>query len=309
MRTLCLDYIGRWLTSKEESRIVICAATQYNRRMKQMLPFTKMHGLGNDFVVVDARVMQIDDWPELARALCDRHLGIGADQLLLVCDSTRADVLMRLFNTDGLEAEMCGNGIRCIGKYAYERGIVRKPELCIETLGGMKRLKLIIEDSQVTGAEVAMGVPEIIFENEIIDVGADSCPPLQLMGISMGNPHAVAFSNSPLAEFPLEQVGPLVERHPRFPNRTNFEIVNVMPDGSSLAVRVWERSAGITLACGTGACAATVAAHLKGLVGDEVEAHLPGGTLAIRWDGESEVFMTGPATKVFEGAYVVNNER
>jgi diaminopimelate epimerase len=272
------------------------------------LPFTKMHDLGNDFVVMDARAAvapPIHDWPALARAMCERHCGVGADQLLLVCDSTRADVMMRLFNTDGFEAEMCGNGVRCIGKYVYERGIVRKPNFSLETLGGIKQLQLHIANEVVMGATVAMGVPRIIFERESIEVGTNGHhAQLTLMGVDMGNPHAVAFIDMPVNEFPLEQLGTLVEHHPLFPNRTNFEIVNV-ESPTSLRVRVWERSAGITLACGTGACAVTAAARLCGFVGDETQIHLPGGTLTIAWDGEGDSMMMGPATTVFEGVWVV----
>lgn len=286
------------------------------------LPFTKMHGLGNDFVVIDARAAvapPIGDWAALARAMCDRHCGVGADQLLLVCDSRRADVTMRLFNTDGFEAEMCGNGVRCIGKYVYERGIIHKPHFSLETLGGIKRLQLHIENAVVTGATVAMGAPRLIFERETIEIGVNGHHArLTVMGVDMGNPHAVTFIDTPVNEFPLEQLGALVEHHALFPNRTNFEIVNVVSnDGSSpsmsqdthgrrsLHVRVWERSAGITLACGTGACAVTAAARWQGFIGDEAQVRLPGGTLMITWDGEGDIMMTGPAATVFEGEWPI----
>ncbi|MBI1800519.1 MAG: diaminopimelate epimerase, partial [Chloroflexi bacterium] len=271
--------------------------------MKQPLPFVKMHGLGNDFVVVDARsgATPAHNWPTLAQAMCDRHYGVGADQLLLVCDSRRADVTMRLFNTDGFEAEMCGNGIRCVGKYVYERGIVRKPQLAVETLGGVKRLNLLIEHGIVSGAAVAMGVPQAVWLDEPVIIDG---VPLRLMSVNVGNPHAVAVIETPVENFPLERIGPQVERHPLFPNRTNFEVINVLQrDPPALQARVWERSAGLTLACGTGACAVTVAARLQGLVGNETDVHLPGGTLRIAWDGEDEVWMTGPATTVFEGVW------
>ncbi len=272
--------------------------------MLQSIRFTKMHGLGNDFVVVDARTLVVEDWQSLARAMCDRHLGIGADQLLLVCESSRADVKMRLFNVDGFEAEMCGNGIRCVGKFVYENHIVRRSDLCIETLGGIKHLQLHSDGETVTGASVAMGVPRILFADEYVNFVATHASPLCVTGVDMGNPHAVAFMDESVDAFPLAQVGPLVENHSRFPNRTNIEIVNVL-SSCALRVRVWERSVGITLACGTGACAATAAARLKGCVGDDVAVHLPGGMLHIQWDGVGEMVMTGPATRVFDGDYLV----
>lgn len=260
-----------------------------------------MHGLGNDFIVVDARAPRDLDWSALARAMCERHFGVGADQLLLVAPSPRADITMRLFNVDGFEAEMCGNGVRCIGKYVYDRGIVRKPALSVDTLGGIKRLRLQIEDGVVTGASVSMGVPRIEFAGRAVTVGAPARE-LSLASINMGNPHAVAFVDTPLADFPMESIGPQVERHTLFPNRTNFEAVNVL-SRSELRVRVWERSVGVTLACGTGACASMVAARLRGAVGDDVAVHLPGGTLSIAWDGAGEVMMAGPAATVFEGEW------
>jgi len=271
--------------------------------MTRMIPFTKMHGLGNDFVVIDAREPSELDWSALARAMCDRHFGVGADQLLLVAPSANADITMRLFNVDGFEAEMCGNGVRCIGKYVYERDIVRKPELSVETLGGIKRLRLQIADGVVTGASVSMGVPRIEFDGQPVQVGRPARS-LTLAAVNMGNPHAVALVDTPLAEFPMEAIGAEVERHALFPNRTNFEAVNVL-SRRALRVRVWERSVGITLACGTGACASMVAARLRGAVEDEVAVHLPGGSLSIGWDGAGEVTMTGPASAVFEGQWLL----
>ena len=196
---------------------------------------------------------------------------------------------------------MCGNGVRCIGKYVYERGIVRKPELSIETLGGIKRLRLRLDGDCVPGATVSMGVPVVEFTNKPVQVGRPARG-LSLTAVNMGNPHAVALVDTPLSEFPMEQIGAQVERHALFPKRTNFEAVNVVSP-RELRVRVWERSVGITLACGTGACAATVAARLAGKIGDEVAVHLPGGTLTIGWDGVGEVQMSGPATTVFDGEW------
>jgi diaminopimelate epimerase len=274
--------------------------------MQPALPFSKMHGLGNDFVVIDARDLPGHDWAALSRAICDRHLGIGADQLLLICRSARADVSMRLFNTDGFEAEMCGNGIRCIGKYVYEHGIVRTPELSIETLGGVKVLHLMLEGDSVLGARVSMGVPRVVFERERIEIAPRGQHPtcLELAAVDMGNPHAVAFSGAPVDDFPLHLVGPQVEHHALFPQRTNFEIAYI-DSPRSMQVRVWERSVGLTLACGTGACAATVVARLRGLVEDRVTVNLPGGPLSIEWDGSGEVMLTGPATHVFDGHWTL----
>ena len=272
--------------------------------MSTGLPFTKMHGLGNDFVVMDGRRMPQRDWPALARDMCDRHFGVGADQLLLIETSERADLAMRLFNTDGFEAEMCGNGIRCVGKFAYERGLVSSPQLSIETLGGIKQVALALENGRVTGARVSMGTPRIIFQDELIEFESDSAgfSSLRMTGVDMGNPHAVATVERRVSDIRLEQLGPQVEHHARFPARTNFEVINVA-SLRRIAMRVWERSAGITLACGTGACASLVAARLAGKVGDCAEVALPGGLLTIEWDGAGEVFMTGPATSVFEGVW------
>jgi diaminopimelate epimerase len=272
--------------------------------MSTGLAFTKMHGLGNDFVVMDGRRMPQRDWPALARAMCDRHFGVGADQLLLIKASAHADLTMRLFNTDGFEAEMCGNGIRCVGKFAFERGLVSSPKLSIETLGGIKQLTLTLDNGRVTGARVSMGVPRVIFQDDLIEFenGSSGFSTLLMTGVDMGNPHAVAIVDRRISDIRLEPLGPLVEHHTRFPARTNFEVVNV-ESARRIAMRVWERSAGITLACGTGACASVVAARLAGRVGDCVEVALPGGLLTIEWDGAGEVFMTGPATSVFEGVW------
>ena len=272
-----------------------------------MLVFTKMHGLGNDFVVlVPAQVGQ-HPWPALARRMCDRRFGIGADGLLLVLPSSEADLRMRMFNPDGSEAEMCGNGIRCFGKFVWERRFWAAADLTVETEAGLQRLRLDITDDQVHTVQVNMRVPGQPPTTDTRLPGDDQALliipgyELSLTLVSMGNPHAVAFLRDALADFPLDAVGPVVEHHPLFPHRTNFEIVNVIGRGE-ISARVWERGAGLTLACGTGACAAAVAGRLRGLCDERVRVHLPGGDLDIAWPGPGQdLFMTGPATTVFTG--------
>lgn len=278
-----------------------------------------MHGIGNDFVLIDGRGLPSADWGAMARALCDRHRGVGGDGLLLVLDSAVADFRMRMFNPDGSEAEMCGNGIRCTAKYIYDRGLLRRESLAIETKAGVKQLRLrTIADSTrraggaVEAVTVDMGKPRLAGRD--IPVALDMAAvmdypltvadiPLALTCLSMGNPHAVAFLEGDPAAFPLATIGPQVEHHPFFPQRVNFEVCRVL-DGGRIAARVWERGAGETLACGTGACAVAVAARLKGLVGDSVRIELPGGALELEWDGVGEVRMTGPAAFVFRGVWM-----
>ena len=287
--------------------------------------FVKMHGTGNDFIVVEGGPVEADstDWPEVARAACSRRFGVGADGILVIRPSTRAAFGMQIFNPDGSEAEMCGNGIRCVAKYVTERGLVPDPShgngaaLPIETLGGLMTVWPQhggAEDGSIESVRVAMGAPEldpqripVAVENPVtgpvmdyaVDVGGNA---LRLSFVSMGNPHAVMFMDSPVGDFPLDAVGPMVENHPLFPERVNFEIVNVHAR-DAMTVRVWERGAGLTMACGTGACAAVVAARLAGRVDDRVSVNLPGGPLLIEWDGAitSPVYMTGPAATVYAG--------
>ncbi len=274
--------------------------------------FTKMHGTGNDFVVVDGTRHETD-WAALAVPINDRHFGVGGDGLIVALPSQRADLRMRMFNPDGSEAEMCGNGIRCLAKYAVERGLVpARDALRVETLAGDLTCELRRDGDTVTSVRVSMGEPRL--DPREIPVLAEQAPPvlgfpLQVDGrefavscVSMGNPHAVWFTDEPIDAFPLHQVGPLVEHHPAFPRRVNFEVVNVLRPGAVRA-RVWERGAGLTLACGTGACAVHVAARLNGLTGDTTDVTLPGGTLQIEWNGAGEVYLTGPAVTVFEGEW------
>ncbi|MCL4535113.1 MAG: diaminopimelate epimerase [Bacteroidetes bacterium] len=277
------------------------------------MEFFKMHGAGNDFVLLDARDAgaRERDWPALARAMCDRHFGVGSDGLLLVLPSTRADYRMRMFNPDGSEAEMCGNGIRCFAKYLYDRGIHASLDLRAETLAGIRQLRIVAENGRARRVQVGMGAP--ILRPADIPVVAESTPvidlplsvdgaDLQVTCVSMGNPHAVAFISDDPDTFPLNRIGPLVERHPLFPRRVNFEIVQVRSPREAKA-RVWERGAGLTLACGTGACAVAVAARLKGLTEPCLRLELPGGRLELAWDGAGEVLMTGPAETVFRGEW------
>jgi diaminopimelate epimerase len=275
--------------------------------------FTKMQGTGNDFIVLDARDLE-RDWPELAVRMCDRHFGIGADGLVLVLPSAQADLRMRIFNPDGSEAEMCGNGIRCFVKYAVERGLAqpRGDTLAVETPAGVLETSLRRTNGRVESVRVAMGRPR--FAPSEIPVAVDAPPPLlsvplevdgrtlEVTCLSMGNPHAVHFWARGVETFPLETIGPKVEHHPLFPKRVNFEVARVV-SRDRVEVRVWERGAGATLACGSGASAVVVAARLHDLVDEEVEVVLPGGTLYLSWDGKGDVYLTGPAEEVFEGVW------
>ena len=274
--------------------------------------FIKLQATGNDFVLIDARRMK-RDWSALAKAMCDRNFGAGADGLLLILPSKVADFYMRMFNPDGSEAEACGNGLRCAARCAKESGLARGAEIRIETPAGIKRLQTRGRKS----IQVAMGKPilapsaiPVIVERK----GARATAPvidyplaigkmkLKITCVSIGNPHAVCFLDQPVADFPLAEVGPKVEHHPMFPNRVNFEIVNVI-SRSKLRARVWERGAGETLSCGTGACAIAVAARLKKLTDNPVDIILPGGTLTVDWDGRGEVLLSGPAEVVFNGEW------
>ncbi len=282
------------------------------------LPFWKMHGAGNDFVVLAPE--QGDErsdaaWGDLARRVCDRRFGVGGDGLIAVLPSDVADLRMRMFNPDGSEAEMCGNGIRCLVKFALDRDDSpgARATLRVETLAGvLDAVATLGADGAVERVRVGMGAPR--FEPKAIGALVEQAPPvldlpLEAAGgehhvtlVSMGNPHAVMFGADPVEAFDLERIGPAIEHHPLFANRTNVEIVRVR-DRAAIEMRVWERGAGETLACGSGACAAVVAARLHGLAGDRVAVALPGGTLGIEWDGEGEVLLEGPAVKVFESVW------
>ena len=258
--------------------------------------FTKMHGCGNDYIFLNCMEGEPDDLPGLARCLSHRHFGVGGDGIICVCPSRRADFKMRMFNADGSEGAMCGNGIRCFGKYVYDKGLTDKAHLVVETLSGDRELSLMIENGRAEGAAVGMGVPAIQ-------------PPVQItveekiytaVPVSMGNPHAVIEVEDP-DEIDLQAIGPAVERHPLFPHRVNAEFIRVL-DRGKLKMRVWERGSGETLACGTGACASAAAMMAAGKLDREAVVHLAGGDLIVRWDEKSgQMFMTGPAVTVYDG--------
>ena len=272
----------------------------------KILPFIKMHGLGNDYVYIDcfpeetAKRIAKADLSALARRVSDRHFGIGSDGLVLILPSKEADVQMRIFNADGSEAQMCGNAIRCVGKYVYESGICPRSTLTVETRAGNRLLTLRIKDGKVSSVTVNMSVPQIKQDSLVLD--AD---PLGFTFVNMGNPHAVFFRKKLLSEEELAVLGKRISTHPSFPEGTNVEFVSVR-SAHELDVQVWERGSGITLACGTGACAAAAAAMWHGMAKEEVVVHLPGGDLVIsRENGRQPVFMTGTATEVFRGEFKI----
>lgn len=264
--------------------------------------FTKMQGIGNDYVYVNCFEETVNDPEQVSRYVSDRHFGIGSDGLILICPSKKADCRMRMFNEDGSEGAMCGNGIRCVGKYAYDHGIVDKTRITVETLGGIKELDMKVEDGRVVSVRVDMGVPELTSQlpEKITVDGQD----LEFTGISVGNPHAVYFMEE-IDSLDLEKIGPAFEHHVRFPDRVNSEFIRVI-DRKHIQMRVWERGSGETWACGTGATASAVAAMMLGMVEDTVEVRLKGGSLEIHWDRESgHAYMTGPAVEVFHGEIAI----
>ena len=273
------------------------------------MKFTKMHGCGNDYVYVNLFEEQIGDPAKVSIAVSDRHFGIGSDGLITIGPSEIADFRMRIYNADGSEAEMCGNGIRCVAKYVYDHKLTDKAEITVETGAGVKTLQLTVEDDKVTLVRVDMGEP--ILTPDEIPVVADGDrvvdEPIvvddkewRMTCVSMGNPHAVVFVDD-VAHFELEKYGPLFENHVRFPKRTNTEFVQIVSRNEAI-MRVWERGSAETWACGTGTCATVMACILNGLTDNDVLVHLRGGDLRIVYDEKSNhVFMTGPATEVFEG--------
>lgn len=277
-----------------------------------MIKFTKMHGLGNDYVYIDCTAktgQKIENESSLARFVSDRHFGVGSDGLILICDSDVADFKMRMFNYDGSEAEMCGNGIRCVGKFVYDKGMINRDLITIETLAGIKVLKLNVVDGKVETVRVDMGEPILepksipVVSNEEIVKNLD----LQAEGkgfkfscVSMGNPHAITIVEN-VKDFELEKYGKVLEYDIHFPKRSNIEFIELV-DKNNIKMRVWERGAGETLACGTGACASAVACNLNGYTDRKVTVELLGGKLEIEWsEKDNHVYMTGPATTVFEG--------
>lgn len=272
--------------------------------------FSKMHGLGNDFIVIDVRNNPTLDYSKLAIKMCNRHLGVGADGLVLVDNSKIADIKMRIINSDGSEAEMCGNGIRCFAKYVFERNIVRKEKFTVETLAGIMEPELILDDlSNVSKVKVNMGTPA--FEPEKVPINIDGKNAFGveidvdgqkyiISSILMGVPHTVLFVDD-MNKVDISQLGPKIERHRLFPKKTNVNFVQII-DRSNIIVRTWERGAGATLACGTGSCASVVVSHMNGYTDKKVLVHLVAGKLEIEWK-DNLVYMTGPAEEVFVGEY------
>ena len=275
------------------------------------MKFTKLHGCGNDYVYVNLFEETIENPAELSIEISDRHFGIGSDGLITIGPSEVADFRMRIYNADGSEAEMCGNGIRCVAKYVYDHKLTDKTEITVESGAGIKTLKLFVEDGKVAQVRVDMGepiltpdlIPVVADGEKVIDEEIEVCGKIWKMTcVSMGNPHAVIFVDD-VENFELEKYGPHFENHPRFPKRTNTEFVKVISRNEA-SMRVWERGSAETWACGTGTCATAMACILNGLTDNKVLVHLRGGDLTIEYDEETNhVFMTGPATEVFNGEY------
>jgi diaminopimelate epimerase len=275
------------------------------------MQLTKLHGLGNDFVLIDAMSQSVDEneLPALTQRLCDRRFGVGADGLMLVQPSEAADFRMRILNADGTEAEMCGNGIRCFAKYVYDHGLTHRTEISIDTLSGVRLAELQVEGKRVQSVRIDMGAPRFLrAEIPVIAGMPDPLPPLQpfqtedrlfeVTCVNTGTPHAVIFLSEEVGEFPIKRYGPLIEHHAWFPQRTNVQFAQIV-HSRAVRVRPWERSAGETMACGTGACAVVVAGVLTGQLERHTLARLPGGDLQIEWREDDRLFMTGAAEEVF----------
>ena len=287
------------------------------------MKFTKLQGSGNDFVLLEAGESP-RDWSQLAIAMCDRHFGIGADGLLLVLPSKKADFKMRMIDPDGSEAEACGNGLRCLVKYVLEKGLIKKTtrKVMVETIAGIREAEPEGKERREVNIKVSMGEPRfaagdisLVIEpgGELVDIKKMLGYPLTIANtnlllnlVSMGNPHAVYFWQHPVSEFPLSRLGPKVENLPIFPNRVNFEVARVI-SRREIEARVWERGVGETLACGSGACAIAVAAHLYGYIDNKVDIKLSGGVLGVDWNGAGEVYLSGPAEIVFNGEWSDEN--
>ncbi|MGQ4806706.1 Diaminopimelate epimerase [Candidatus Entotheonellaceae bacterium PAL068K] len=279
--------------------------------------FTKMHGLGNDYIYVNGFEEHLDDPAAVARVVSHRHFGIGADGLILILPSRQADFRMRMFNADGSEAQMCGNGIRCLAKYVYDRGLTRQTCIRVETLAGILELQLCCRNGVVDTVRARMGKPRLQRQqipmqgapgqvlNEPLRVDGRT---FEITAVSMGNPHCVVFVDDP-ETFEVEHWGPRFEHHPAFPEGVNTEFVQVLDD-RTFRMRVWERGAGETLACGTGAAAVAVACHLTGRTGRQLTGHLQGGDLELEWcEDDHQVYMTGPAVEVFSGQWYEHGAR
>lgn len=277
-----------------------------------MLNFTKMTGLGNDYIYIDCtNGTKIKNITEVARRLSDRHFGVGSDGVVLINkpENENSDFKMRIFNSDGSEAEMCGNGIRCVAKFIHDNNLSQKDKLTIDTLAGIKKVK-VIEDNKGNCNEVIVDMGEPIFQDNNIpydvyepytkDLDLDvKGEKMRFTALSMGNPHAVTFVEN-VDDFNVKDIGPIIERNPKFPNRTNVEFVEIL-DKNNIKVRVWERGVGETLACGTGACAAVVASGLNGYTDELVTVQLPGGKLKIEWGTDNHIYMQGTAKSVYKG--------
>lgn len=277
------------------------------------IDFIKMHGLGNDFILINCLYKSLGDssfLSYLAKKLCDRNFGIGADGVILILPSSKSDLRMRIFNSDGTEAQMCGNGIRCFAKYAYENKLISKIKFTVETLAGIITPELIFKDKEISGIKVDMGIPklkrrEIPMEgkdtltvvNETLKINPEQI--FKITCISMGNPHCIIFVND-VQSIPVDEIGPKIENHPLFPEKTNVEFIQVL-NKQEINFRVWERGVGETLACGTGACAALVAAALNTKTDRQALVHLAGGDLNIQWVDNGHIYMAGPAELVFKG--------
>ena len=276
------------------------------------MKFTKMHGLGNDYIYVNAFEEKIEDPNALAVKISDRHFGVGSDGLVLIAPSEVADFQMLMYNADGSQGEMCGNASRCVAKYVYDHGMTDKNVVTLETLAGIKTLHMTVKDGEVDKVRVDMGAPKTACEDVPCLLGsgvvkkARICAldrEFEITPVNTGNPHGVIFLDEPVEEFDIYRYGPVLETHPAFPKKANIEFVNVL-SRDRLRMRVWERGSGVTLACGTGSCAVLVAANLCGLADRRATIVLDGGELLDEWDEETgHVFMTGPATHVFDGEY------
>jgi len=286
------------------------------------MKFTKLQSVGNDFVLIEGKDVT-ENLSQLAKPICRRHFGIGADGLLVLLPSVKADVTMRVFNTDGSEAEACGNGLRCLVKYAIDNGFVadNTTEVTVETIAGIRKARLIEKRGSVSVIQSGMGKPEfntakipVVAEDgrgKIVDIMLSDYPltvngkELRLSFVAMGNPHAIYFQQQPVGDFPLSQLGSLVENNDIFPKRVNFEVARIL-DSNHIEVRVWERGVGETLACGSGACAVAVAAQILGYADSPVELKLPGGVLKAEWDGTGEILLGGIAETVFSGEWTLD---
>lgn len=285
--------------------------TSRSKKDRELIRFTKMHGIGNDYIYINCMESIPDRLPELAEEMSDRHFGVGGDGIVLICPSDKADFRMRMFNNDGSEARMCGNASRCIAKYVHDHKLTEKTRISLETLSGIKVLSLNMStDGEVESVTVDMGEPELTAAEVPVRCAAErmvetpvatSWGDVEVTAVSMGNPHGVVFVDR-IEDVPFETLGPELEKHPMWPDRANIEFLQVISP-SEARMRVWERGTGETLACGTGACASAVAAALTGRCGREVTVHLRGGDLNIRWAENNHVLMTGSATEVFEGNY------